>query len=86
MAQRPSLGQVQIRQHRAGAVVYRIRPGRDFDPIADGEYLREATRRHLGDGAVCEWEVVDELPAEPSGKFLFSRSTRRARASSRRRA
>src|SRR5205085_4074529 len=43
VAQRPSLGQVQIRQYRAGAVVYRIRPGRDFDPKADGDYLREAT-------------------------------------------
>ncbi|HBI46016.1 MAG TPA: hypothetical protein DDY78_24645 [Planctomycetales bacterium] len=75
VAQRPSLGQVQIRQHTAGAVVYRIRPGRDFDPIADGEYLREATRRRLGAGAVCEWEAVDEMPAEASGKFLFSRST-----------
>ena len=50
VAQRPSLGQVQIRQDKAGAVTYRVRPGRDFDPIADGEYLREATRRHLGDG------------------------------------
>jgi phenylacetate-CoA ligase len=75
VAQRPSLGQVQIRQHKAGALTYRIRPGRDFDPIADGEYLQETSRRHLGEGAVCEWDVVDELPAEPSGKFLFSRST-----------
>ena len=75
VAQRPSLGQVQIRQHQAGAVLYRLRPGRDFDPEADGKYLREATRRHLGEGTVCEWEAVDELPAEPSGKFLFSRST-----------
>ena len=60
---------------QGGRRTYRIRPGRDFDPIADGEYLREATRQHLGEGAVCEWEIVDELPAEPSGKFLFSRST-----------
>ena len=75
VAQRPSLGQVQVRQHEAGAVVYRLRPGRDFDPEADGQYLREATRRHLGEGAVCDWEAVDEMPAEPSGKFLFSRST-----------
>src|SRR5207245_1152565 len=74
VAQRPSLGQVQIRQHRAGAVTYRIRPGSGFDSNADGDYLREATRRHLGEGAACEWEAVDELRAEPSGKFLFSRS------------
>ncbi len=75
VAQRPSLGQVQIRQDRAGAVLYRVRPGRDFNRESDGEYLRDATRRHLGDGAVCQWEAVEELPAEPSGKFLFSRSS-----------
>ena len=40
VAQRPSLGQVQIRQHRAGAVTYRIKPGRDFNPDGDLEYLR----------------------------------------------
>jgi phenylacetate-CoA ligase len=75
VAQRPSLGQVQIVQRRAGAVRYRVRPGRDFDPSADGAYLREETRRHLGAGAEVEWEAVDELRSEPSGKFLFSRST-----------
>jgi phenylacetate-CoA ligase len=75
VAQRPSLGQVQIRQSRAGAVTYRVRPGRDFDADADLAYLRAATRRHLGERAEAEAECVDELPAEPSGKFLFSRST-----------
>ena len=75
VAQRPSLGQVQIRQDKAGAVTYCLRPGMGFNPKMDGEYLLEATRRHLGGGAVCDWEMVDEMPAEPSGKFLFSRST-----------
>jgi phenylacetate-CoA ligase len=75
VANRPSLGQVQIRQNRAGAVVYRVRPGRGFDAAADVAYLRAATRRHLGDRAEAEAELVDALPAEPSGKFLFSRST-----------
>jgi phenylacetate-CoA ligase len=74
VAHRPSLGQVQIRQDRNGAVLYRVKPGRDFHPTEDVEYLRGATRRHLGDGAVVRVEVVDELPTEPSGKFLFSRS------------
>lgn len=75
VAQRPSLGQVQIRQERAGVVRYRIRPGNDFDPAADLHYLQEATRQHLGDRAEADAELVDVLPAEPSGKFLFSRST-----------
>jgi phenylacetate-CoA ligase len=75
VAHRPSLGQVQIRQHRAGAVTYRIRPGHDFGGDDDLAYLRDATREHLGDRAEVDAELVDELPAEPSGKFLFSRSS-----------
>ncbi|HEY7155077.1 MAG TPA: hypothetical protein VH575_14030 [Gemmataceae bacterium] len=75
VAQRPSLGQVQILQHKAGAVTYRIRPGRDFHPERDLDYLRTTTRQHLGEEAAIDSEVVQELPAEPSGKFLFSRST-----------
>jgi phenylacetate-CoA ligase len=75
VAHRPSLGQVQICQHRAGAVTYRIRPGRDFRAEDDLAYLRAATRAHLGDRAEVGAELVAELPAEPSGKFLFSRST-----------
>jgi phenylacetate-CoA ligase len=75
VANRPSLGQVQIRQDRAGAVLYRVRPGRDFDADTDLAYLRAATRRHLGERAEADAELVDALPAEPSGKFLFSRST-----------
>jgi phenylacetate-CoA ligase len=75
VAQRPSLGQVQIRQDRPGAVVYRLKPGRDFEPGSDLEYLRQATYRHLGPETVVETEQVEELPTESSGKFLFSCST-----------
>jgi phenylacetate-CoA ligase len=75
VAGRPSLGQVQVCQDRAGAALWRLKPGRDFQPAADLEYLGRATRRFLGERAVVESEIVDALPAEPSGKFLFSRST-----------
>jgi phenylacetate-CoA ligase len=75
VAQRPSLGQVQIVQDRAGAVLYRIKPGRDFRPAEDGAYLRAATRQYLGERAEVSWATVDDLAPEPSGKFLFSRST-----------
>lgn len=74
VAQRPSLGQVQIQQRRPGAVTYRIKPGRNFHPVLDPEYLRSATRRYLGEQATVDSEVVADLPAEASGKFLFSRS------------
>ena len=75
VAQRPSLGQVQIVQEKTGAVTYRIKPGRDFQRERDLEYLRHTTRHYLGDEASIDSEIVAELPAEPSGKFLFSRST-----------
>ncbi len=75
VAERPSLGQVQIHQRRAGAVMYRIKPGRDFHHQNDLEYLQTTTRLFLGEEAAIESEIVEELPAEPSGKFLFSRST-----------
>ncbi len=75
VARRPSLGQVQIRQTRRGAVQYRIKPGRDFDPIADLEYLRQETWHYLGEDTSVEACPVAELPHEPSGKFLFSCST-----------
>jgi phenylacetate-CoA ligase len=75
VAQRPALGQVQIVQHQAGALTYRIKPGRNFQRERDLDYLRQATRKHLGAKTVVDSEVVAELPAEASGKFLFSRST-----------
>jgi phenylacetate-CoA ligase len=75
VAHRPSLGQVQIRQHRKGAVLFRLKPGRDFRSDSDLLYLRSATREYLGADTRVDAEVVDNLPAEPSGKFLFSQST-----------
>jgi phenylacetate-CoA ligase len=75
VAQRPSLGQVQILQHKEGAVIYRIKPGRDFQSERDLEYLRATTRRYLGAEMMIESEFVEQLPTESSGKFLFSRST-----------
>jgi len=75
VAHRPSLGQVQIHQDRAGEVLYRIRPGHDFAAMDDLAYLENTSRQYLGDGVTVRWELVEELPCEPSGKFLFSRST-----------
>jgi phenylacetate-CoA ligase len=75
VAHRPSLGQVQIHQSRAGHVVYRLRPGPGFDNDADALYLRQATREHLGAATTSDVELVSELPTEQSGKFLFSRSS-----------
>jgi phenylacetate-CoA ligase len=75
VAQRPSLGQVQIHQDRQGAVLYRIKPGSAFHLEGDLDYLRSATRRYLGEATDVSWEIVPELAVEASGKYLFSRST-----------
>jgi phenylacetate-CoA ligase len=75
VAHRPSLGQVQIHQRRAGELLYKLRPGPGFDAAADGEYLRRATREHLGQAAEARLETVAELPSAASGKFLFSCSS-----------
>jgi phenylacetate-CoA ligase len=74
IAQRPSLGQVQIRQREAGVLCYRVKRGPGFRGREDIEYLTRATQRHLGQQARVDVEFVDDLPCEPSGKFLFCRS------------
>jgi phenylacetate-CoA ligase len=74
VAHRPSLGQVQIQQDRPGEVVYRVRPGREFSAVEDVGYLEETSRTYLGEAIRVGWEIVEDLPSEPSGKFLFSRS------------
>jgi phenylacetate-CoA ligase len=75
VAQRPSLGQVQIHQEKAGQLLYRIKRGQAFRERADLDYLQQTSRQYLGGDTVIDWEFVDELRAEASGKFLFSRST-----------
>ncbi len=73
IGRRPSLGQVQIHQEAAGQVFFRICRGPDLRED-DLDYLQEASRRYLGQDTVVDWEFVESLPAEPSGKFLFCRS------------
>jgi phenylacetate-CoA ligase len=74
VAQRPSLGQVQIVQDEPGRSLFRVKPGPGFRAEADLQYLTAATREHLGPDMRVDHEIVDELPTEPSGKFLFCRS------------
>jgi phenylacetate-CoA ligase len=75
VGKRPSLGQVQIHQESAGQVLFRIQAGAAFNAAEDLDYLRQAARRYLGEGAVVDHEFVEQLRPEKSGKFLFCRST-----------
>jgi hypothetical protein len=66
---------VQIYQDRAGHALFRIKPQGGKVTDADLNSLTQGTRQYLGAAARVDWEVVDDLPGEPSGKFLFCRST-----------
>lgn len=74
VAQRVSLGQVQVLQKCAGQVTYRVKPGPDFSAERDLQYLVQVTRQHLGEATQVDWELVDEIAPQPSGKFQFSSS------------
>jgi len=74
LAHRPSLGQVQMIQERVGEILYRVQPSRQFNPVADIEYLQKKTREYLGDTMTMRCQQVESLAAEASGKFLYCRS------------
>jgi phenylacetate-CoA ligase len=73
VAQRPSLGQVQIHQEEPKHILYRI-CSRAFREPDDVNYLEEQTRRYLGDGMSVGLEFVETFETVPSGKFVFCRS------------
>jgi len=76
LAKRPSLGQVQLWQDVPGRVLYKIAPGDGASPgEADVAFLERETKRYLGSDTEVDYELVDAISAEPSGKFLFCRST-----------
>ncbi len=75
VGKRPTLGQLQIIQDEIGKVHLRICPGHKFRQEEDVLFLEETARRYLGEDAVVTWELVDELRSEPSGKFLFCKSS-----------
>ena len=76
VAQRPRLGQVQIWQDAPGRVLFKIAARKQNPPSKeDLDFLDARTRLYLGADVKIEFEFVDALPSEPSGKYLFCRST-----------
>ena len=75
VGKRPSLGQLQIQQDRVGQVHFRIQRGSRFQDPADLEFLKATARTYLGETTEVGWEYVEELRSEPSGKYLFCRSS-----------
>ncbi|MGQ9652367.1 MAG: phenylacetate--CoA ligase family protein, partial [Phycisphaerae bacterium] len=66
-----SLGQAQIIQERQGEVLFRIVPLDRRPPERDLQFLRNEARAYLGRDTVVEFEFVDHIPPEPSGKYRF---------------
>ena len=76
VAKRPALGQVQIWQDKPGRVLYKIRTNDGRRSSNDDLlFLETETKRYLGGDTEIEFEFVEELRSEPSGKYLFCRST-----------
>lgn len=75
VGKRPSLGQLQIQQDKIGQLHFRIRRGGRFKDPDDLIFLQETARKYLGETTSVDWEFVEELPSETSGKFLFCRSS-----------
>jgi phenylacetate-CoA ligase len=76
VARRPALGQVQLRQDVPGQVLYKIAADgrRDISP-SDLKFLQTETKRYVGSDTKVEYELVERLRPEPSGKYLFCRSS-----------
>ncbi|MDR1965059.1 MAG: hypothetical protein LBQ50_14905 [Planctomycetaceae bacterium] len=76
VSKRPSFCQIQIIQEERGRILYRVGCGHD-KPLQqnDLDFLREQTELYLGKGIKIDYEYVDSIPHEASGKYLFSKST-----------
>ncbi|MDR2117439.1 MAG: hypothetical protein LBP87_13770 [Planctomycetaceae bacterium] len=76
VSKRPSFGQIQIIQEEYGKILYRVGCGQN-KPLQqhDLDFLQEQTELYLGKGIIIDYEYVDSIPHEPSGKFIFSKST-----------
>ncbi len=75
VAQRPSLGQIQLEQNDRGCVICRIAPKEGQTTEQDRTFLTEQIHQYLGPGTSIEFDIVSQIAHEPSGKYRFSKST-----------
>lgn len=76
IAQRPSLGQVQLEQNERGRIICRIAPKSGVKMFPeDRQFLIDQVRQYLGDGTAIEFDIVSRIEHETSGKYRFSKST-----------
>ncbi|MCH2181119.1 MAG: hypothetical protein MK108_03855 [Mariniblastus sp.] len=75
VAQRPSLGQIQLEQNERGRIICRVAPPGGTICNEDQTFLTEQVLQYLGPGTSIEWDIVSQIDHEPSGKYRFSKST-----------
>lgn len=75
VAQRPSLGQIQLEQNERGRVICRMAPKHGQATDEDRNFLTEQVHSYLGQGTSIEFDIVSRIEHEPSGKYRFSKST-----------
>lgn len=75
VAERPSLGQIQLEQNEQGRVICRIAPLQGQVTEQDKHFLVTQIHSYLGPGTSIEFDVVSQIKHEPSGKYRFSKST-----------
>ena len=76
LADRPSLGQVQVVQSKRNQVcIYLTGIGQPEAEIAeDIAFLEAAVARHLGSGTKFEYKIVETISNSASGKYTFCKS------------
>jgi len=71
IAQAPGVRQAQIVQEEPGAIRLRLVKGKEFTDESI-VFLRDKMPEFFGSGMHVEYEFVDSIPSESSGKYRFS--------------
>ena len=66
------IGQVQVLQERLGHLLFKIAPpDRQPPPKQELDFLRDEAKACLGEDTAVDFEFVEHIPQEPSGKYRF---------------
>jgi phenylacetate-CoA ligase len=66
----PGIRRFQIEQRERSGVIFRIAPGPDWKDASKAD-LESKIKQNFGEGFRVDFEIVDDIPPAPSGKFRF---------------
>jgi len=76
VAERPTLGQIQLEQNEPQRVICRMAPRVPQRSLAEEKkYVVQKLGEYLGEGTIVDFDIVQRIEHEPSGKYRFSKST-----------